>query len=86
MSEQPQNVSIKFLPDRTVAYSDSEGTLKFAFDPGPLGEKVIVLYRGALDVSSKLVPKTVSNSERIEYAFERIVEYLRSLGFAVTIV
>jgi hypothetical protein len=62
---------------RTILYEDSYGTIKFTFDVDVSSEEKTVY----LDPK----PKTIIQSEqtRIDLAYERTKEYLRSCGYQV---
>lgn len=66
---------------RTLLYEDSYGELKFTFDVDTSGGK------GKNIVYLDPKPKTIIQSEqaRIDLAYERTKEYLRSCGYQIRV-
>jgi hypothetical protein len=76
--------SIRYNPDigYTLIYDDSHGRLMFVFEYGD-DPKTVVLNRRPLTGDSKLVDIDNANRVRVELAFERTSDFLKSEGWNV---
>lgn len=71
--------------DLTVAYRDSEGTIKFGVEFGG-DSKGIELGATPLTEDLKVIPRLGANSARLQQAYQKVIEYLRSppRNFSIT--
>jgi hypothetical protein len=87
MSDPKNHGKVDFCQDMTLTYKDSLGVLKFVFELGAnVKNKELIIYKDAVDASLKDITKTPDNSDRLNNAFQQVVDYAQSLGYKIEVI
>jgi hypothetical protein len=79
--------SVTFERDMTLKYTDADGELKFTFEMGSSSRpKALYLYRKPFSSDFEELPIASCSQVRRDVAFNRTLDYLRSLQYDVDVI